>query len=60
MALKGLQKYAMVKNMRFMYGERVFQQPVGIPMGTNYAHLVASLFLHSYTDYFLPSLLRKS
>jgi hypothetical protein len=31
-----------------MFGGRIFQQTVGIPMGTNCAFLLADLFLHSY------------
>ena len=32
----------------FQCSGRVFQQTVGIPMGTNCAQLHADLFLHSY------------
>jgi hypothetical protein len=31
-----------------MFGGRVFQQTIGIPMGTNCAPLLADLFLHAY------------
>jgi len=37
----------------------IFQQTVGIPMGTNYAPLLANLFLHSYEAEFVQYLLRK-
>lgn len=44
--LKRFAKICKVENMRFMFGERVLSQPVGIPMGMNYAPLVDSLLLH--------------
>ena len=31
-----------------IFGGRVFQQTIGIPMGTNCAPLLADLFLHAY------------
>jgi len=37
----------------------IFQQTVGIPMGTNCAPLLADLFLHSYAAEFVQELLRK-
>ena len=39
---------------------RVFQQTVGIPMGTNCAPLLADLFLYSYEADFIQGLLRKN
>ena len=36
----------------------MFQQTVGIPMGTNCAPLLADLFLYSYESEFIQSLLR--
>ena len=42
-----------------MFGGRVFQQTVGIPMGTNCAPLLADLFLYSYEAYFIQELLKK-
>jgi len=35
-------------NIFIEFGGRIFQQTVGIPMGTNCAPLLADLFLHSY------------
>ena len=39
---------------------RVFQQTVGIPMGTNCALLLADLFLYSYEVDFIQGLLNKN
>jgi len=39
-------------------GGRIFQQNVGIPMGTNSGPLLADLFLHSYKAEFVQELLR--
>ena len=43
-----------------MFGGRVFQQTVGIPMGTNCAPLLADFFLYSYEAHFIQRLLKKS
>ena len=43
-----------------MSGGRVFQQTVGIPMGTNCAPLLADLFLYSYEADFIHGLLKKN
>ena len=37
------------------FGERIFQQTIGIPMGTNCAPLLADLFLYSYEAQFVQS-----
>ena len=42
-----------------MFGGRVFQQTVGIPMGANCAPLLADLFLYSYEADFIQGLLKK-
>ena len=39
-----------------MFGGRVCQQAIGIPMGTNYPPLLADLFLHAYEADFLREL----
>ena len=39
------------------FGGQVFQQSVGIPMGTNWAPLLADLFLYSYWAEFIQKLL---
>ena len=43
-----------------MFGGRVFQQTVSIPMGTNCAPLLSDLFLYSYEADFIQGLLKKS
>ena len=42
-----------------MFGDQVFQQTVGIPMGTNCAPLLADLFLYSYEADFIQKLLNQ-
>ena len=44
----------------FIFGGRVFQQTVGIPMGTNCVHLLADLFLYSSEADFIQRLLKKN
>jgi hypothetical protein len=36
----------LIGNIFFVFGERVFQQTIDIPMGTNCAPLLANLFLY--------------
>jgi hypothetical protein len=43
-----------------MFGGRIFQQTVGIPMGTNCASLLADLFLYSYEADFIQGFLNKN
>jgi hypothetical protein len=50
----------LIDNIFVIFGERVFQQTVGIPMGTNYAPLLADLFLYSYEADFIQGLLKKN
>jgi hypothetical protein len=47
-----------VDNIYVVFGYQVFQNSVGIPMGTNYAPLLAVLFLYSYEIEFVQNLLR--
>ena len=49
-----------IDNIFAMFGGRAFQQSVGIPMGTNCAHLLADLFLYSYEADFIQGLLNKN
>jgi hypothetical protein len=42
----------------FEFGDQVFQQSVGIPMGTTCAPLLADLFLYSYEADFVHKLLQ--
>ena len=44
-------------NVFVVLGRKVFQQVVGIPMGTNCAPLLADIFLYSYEAEFIQSLL---
>ena len=41
-----------------LFGGWVFQQTIGIPLGTNCAPLLADLFLHAYAANFLQGLLK--
>ena len=43
----------LIDNIFAMFSGRVFQQTVGIPMGTNCAPLLADLFLYSYEADFI-------
>ena len=49
----------LIDNIFVEFGGRVFQQTVGIPMGTNCAPLLADLFLYSYEAEFIQGLLQK-
>ena len=47
----------LVDNIFVVFGGKVFQQKVGIPMGTHCAPLLADIFLYSYEAEFIQSLL---
>ena len=47
----------LVDNIFVVFAEKVFQQRVGIPIGTNCAPLLADIFLYSYEADFVQSLL---
>ena len=47
----------LVDNIFVVFAGNVFQQIVGIPMGTNCAPLLADIFLYSYEAEFIQSLL---
>ena len=49
----------LVDNIFVVFGGKVFQQIVCIPMGTNCAPLLADIFLYSYKAEFIQSLLSK-
>jgi hypothetical protein len=49
-----------IDNIFAMFGGRVFQQTVGIPMGTNCAPLLTHLYLYSYEADFMQGLLKKN
>ena len=48
----------LIDNIFVEFGGRIFQQTIGIPMGTNCAPLLADLFLYSYEVEFVQSLLK--
>ena len=48
----------LIDNIFVEFGGLIFQQTVGIPMGTNCAPLLADLFLHSYEAEFIQNLLK--
>jgi hypothetical protein len=50
----------LIDNIFVMFGGRIFQQTVGMPMGTNCAPLLADLFLNSYEANFIQGLLKKN
>ena len=52
-----MQEY-LIDNIFVEFGGRIFQQKIGIPMGTNYAPLLADMFLYSYEAEFVQSLLQ--
>ena len=49
----------LVDNIFVRSGGQLFQQMVGIPMGTNCAPLLADLFLYSYENEFLDKLIKE-
>jgi hypothetical protein len=50
----------LIDNIFVMFGGCIFQQIVGIPMGTNCAPLPVDLFLYSYEADFIQGLLKKN
>jgi len=48
----------LIDNIFVTFGGAIFQQQVGIPMGTNCAPLLADLFLYSYETEFLQNLVK--
>ena len=48
----------LIDNIFVEFGGRIFQQTIGIPMGTNCAPSLADLFLYSYEAEFVQSLLQ--
>ena len=45
-------------NMFVKFGGSLFRQVIGMSIGTNYAPLLADLFLYSYESEYLDSLVR--
>jgi hypothetical protein len=50
----------LIDNVVVIFGGRVFQQTVGIHMGTKCAPLLADLFLYSYEPDLIQRLLKKN
>jgi hypothetical protein len=50
----------LIDNICVFFGGRVFQQTVGIPIGTNWAPLFADLLLYSYEADFIQGLLKRN
>ncbi len=50
----------LIDNIFVMFGGRIFQQRVGIPIGTNCAPLLADLFLYSCKADFIQGLHKKN
>ena len=50
----------LIDNIFVLFGGRVFQQTVGIPMGIKCAPLLADLFLYSYEADFIQGILKKN
>ena len=48
----------LIDNIFVQFGRCVFCQVIGIPMGTNYAPLLADLFLYSYENEFPDNTIR--
>ena len=48
----------LIDNIFVEFGRQIFQQIIGIPMGTNCAPLLADLFLYSYEAEFVQNLLQ--
>ena len=49
----------LVDNIYVRFGEQLFRQMVGIPMGTSCAPLLVDLFLYSYENEFLDKLIKE-
>ena len=50
----------LIDNIYIQFGDRIFRQIIGIPMGTNCAPLLANLYLFSYEYDFLQSLTKRN
>ena len=50
----------LIDNIFAMFGGRVFQQTIGMHMGTNRAPLLADLFLYSYEADFIQGFPKKN
>ena len=48
----------LIDNICVQFGGHLFRQAIGIPIGTNYAPLLADLFLYSYENEFFDNMIR--
>ena len=48
----------LIDNIFVEFGEQIYQQKIGIPMGTNCAPLLADLFLYSHEAEFIQGLMK--
>ena len=48
----------LIDNIYVEFGGQIFQQVIGIPMGTNCAPLLADLFLYTYEAEFIQNLIK--
>jgi hypothetical protein len=55
-----MEEMFLIDNIFVSFGGTLFQQVVGIPMGTNCAPLLADLFLYSYESELLPFIINFS
>ena len=49
----------LIDNIFVVFGGQLYQQTIGIPMGTNCAPLLADLYLHYYEAQFIQGLLKR-
>jgi hypothetical protein len=49
----------LINNTFVVFGNKIFQQTVGIPMGTNCAPLLADFFFYSYEAEFIQKLIHE-
>ena len=49
----------LIDNIYVEFGGVIFQQTIGIPMGTNCAPLLADLFLYTYEAEFIQNLIAR-
>ena len=50
--------YFLINHIFVLFGGRMFQQTIDIPVGTNCAPLLTDLFLHAYEADFIQGLLK--
>ena len=48
----------LIDNINVRFGNKIYRQVIGIPMGTNCAPLIADLFLYCYESQFMAKILK--